>query len=113
MMLARTARVVGVLDHARRTLLVASRFEGCVFANLRFVLQRAFFHVGLHVKLATGPQKTRDFVEQFGIHDEPFGVFFLPPRVGKMQEKDGDRSIGAQSSKSLARVRVEHSRTRT
>lgn len=109
MMFARTSRAVRVLDEPRRTFDIARRFEGRMSTDLRFVLFGAFFHVGLDVKLTPNPQKSRDLIEKVGIHDEPFGVLLLPPRVGEVQVKRFDATVGTKPRQSFPSIRIEHS----
>jgi hypothetical protein len=108
-MFSRTSSVVRILFHPRRTIGISGWFERFMRADLRFVLRCAFFHIGLHVKLAAWSQQTRDLVEQIRVHDETFGVFLLPPRIWKVQEKRFDRGIRTQTPESFACIAIEHS----
>lgn len=109
-MFTRAACSIRVFHEARRARDFSCRFERFVRADLRFVLLRAFFHVGLHVKLTPGPEQSSDLVQQIGIHDEALRVLLFPPRIGKVQEERVDRSIRAKPSEGLARIRIEHTR---
>lgn len=111
-MLAGTSCAIRVLDEPRRTFDIARRFEGRMSTDLRFILLGAFFHVGLNVKLTTDPQESRDLIEKVGIHDEPFGVLLLPPRVGEVQVKRVDTTVGTKTRQSLPSIRIEHASAR-
>lgn len=110
-MFTRTSCSIRIFHEARRTCFVSCRLERFVGADLRFVLFRAFFHIGLHVKLTPRTKQPSDLVQQVRIHDEALRVLLFPPRIGKVQKERLDRSIRSKPTEGLARIRIEHTRT--
>jgi hypothetical protein len=95
--LAMAPRVVGVFRHSRPRIRVPARYEGRMRADLGFVELGSLLDVGLDEELTSRTEQTGDMVEYVRPDDESLRVPPFPPRIGKMKEEGGERTIRGQS----------------